>query len=151
MSSSSHTEVCSRAQLKDFETEFWGSRGIERKRILDKYQHALGMLNAPPFEERTSPYKDAWGLIELRNALVHYKPTWDLERQRQVELAEVLKRDRFALSPFPDAGADFVAMKCMSAGCAGWVISTVVTLIEEFDARAKLDPKRIEAFRKLAA
>ena len=33
-----------RAQLKDFEVEFWGKRGIERKPILDKYQHALAML-----------------------------------------------------------------------------------------------------------
>jgi hypothetical protein len=136
-----------RAQLKDFETEFWGKGGIERKPILEKYQHALAMLNAPLLDERATPCRDCWGLIELRNALVHYKPTWDPERQRQTELAEVLK-DRFPLSPFPDAGSDFVTMKCMSAGCASWAISTAVALVGEFDARTNLDPKKITAFRK---
>jgi len=137
-----------RAQLKDFEAEFWGKGGIERWPILDKYQHALSMLQAPCFDERAPPYREAWGLIELRNALVHYKPTWDPERQRQAELAEVLM-DRFALSPFPDEGADFVTMKCMSAGCGTWAISTVIALITEFDARTSLDPKKVAAFRKL--
>jgi len=137
-----------RAQLNDFEAEFWGKGGIERRPILDKYQHALDMLNTPRYDEQTSPYRDAWGLIELRNALVHYKPTWDPERQRQTELAEVLK-DRFPLSPFPDTGSDFVTMKCMSAGCATWAISTVVALIGEFGAKTNLEPKKIATFRKL--
>jgi hypothetical protein len=35
------------------------------------------MLNAASFEEKNPPYRDVWALIELRNALVHYKPTWD--------------------------------------------------------------------------
>lgn len=136
-----------RAQLTNFEVEFWDKRGIERMPILDKYQHALAMLGASPFDESSSPYRDAWALIELRNALVHYKPTWDPARKRQTELAEVLK-DRFPLSPFPDPGADFVTSKCMSAGCANWAISTVITLVSEFDARTNLDPKKIAAFRK---
>jgi hypothetical protein len=134
-----------RSLLEDFETGFWGKNGIERKPILKKYQHALAMLNAPPLDERLSPYRDAWGLIELRNSLVHYKPTWDPDRKRQTELTEVLK-DCFPLSPFPDGGSDFVTMKCMSAGCANWAVSTVVALVKEFDIRANLDTKKIVAF-----
>src|SRR5687767_3067117 len=64
-----------RAQLPDFESKFWGKGGIERKPILEKYQLALKMLNQPLLNEHSSPYRDAWALIELRNALVHYKPT----------------------------------------------------------------------------
>jgi hypothetical protein len=93
-----------RSQLNDFEEMFWGKQGIERKPILEKYQLALRMLGAPILDEHTSPYRDAWALIELRNALVHYKPTWDPDRQRKVELTEVLE-GRFPVSPFPDAGA----------------------------------------------
>jgi hypothetical protein len=134
-----------RAQLKDFEVEFWGKRGIERKPILHKYQHALAMLDAPRLDELASPYRESWGLIELRNALVHYKPTWDPKRKRQTDLAEILN-DRFPLSPFADTGSDFVTMKCMSVGCASWAIYTVVTLVREFDARTNLDAKKVAAF-----
>lgn len=136
-----------RAQFKDFEAEFWGKDGIERKPILCKYKHALTLLNARRLDEGAPPYKDACDLIGLRNALVHYKPMWDPERKRQTDLAKVLK-DRFPLSPFPEAGADFVTMKCMSVGCASWAISTVVALVEEFDARTNLDAKKIAAFCK---
>lgn len=137
-----------RQQLPDFEEKFWGLDGIERKPILRKYQLALEMLNKPPLNQNDAPYRDAWALIELRNALVHYKPTWDPERKRQVELVQVLDR-KFALSPFLGAGADFVSEKCMSAGCARWVVSTCLALIEEFDSRTNLDPGKMAGFKKL--
>lgn len=137
-----------RAQMSDFETEFWGSKGgkgIEGKRTLDKYQLALAMLNVSKFNPKASPYREASALVELRNALVHHKPTWDRARGREVELAEVLK-GRFLVSPFPDEGADFVTMKCMSHGCARWAIETVVAFVSEFDARTQLDAKKMQAF-----
>jgi hypothetical protein len=136
-----------RAQLHDFESEFWGKNGIERKPILKKYQLALEMLGQPRLDESVSPYRDAWSLIELRNALVHYKPTWDPARQCSVELIEVLE-GKFLPSPFLDEGADFVSMKCMSASCAGWVIATTVGLINEFDSRTNLDKGKMAAFKK---
>ena len=134
-----------RSLLPDFETAFWGRRGIETKSILAKYQLAVSMLGMPKLDEQVSPYREAWGLVELRNALVHYKPTWDPTRQRQVELAEALD-GRFALSPFLDAGADFVSMNCMSAGCSRWAVATVVAFVSEFDSRTALDAKKIRAF-----
>jgi hypothetical protein len=134
-----------RSQIADFEEEFWGKRGIERKPILEKYQLALQMLGVAPLDEHSSPYRDAWALIELRNALVHYKPTWDPDRQRKVELVEVLD-GRYPLSPFPDAGADFV---CMSAGCAKWAVATVLAFMRKFHERANLDPNKMEGFWKL--
>ena len=137
-----------RSQLDDFEEKFWGKQGIERKPILEKYQLALRMLGSSLLDEHTSPYRDAWALIELRNALVHYKPTWDPDRQRKVELTEVLE-SRFPTSPFPEAGADFVSMKCMSAGCARWVVATTLSFMREFDRRANLDPNKMAGFWKL--
>ena len=82
--------------------------------------------------------------------LVHYKPTWDPDRQRKVELVEVLK-GKFPMSPFLnlDPGADFVSMKCMGGGCCTWVVATAIAFLREFDASAKLDPKKMSAFWKL--
>ena len=137
-----------RLKLADFEAEFWGRNGIERKPILDKYQLALDMLQCPLFDEHQTPYRDAWALIELRNALVHYKPTWDPERQRLVDLVEILA-NRFQPSPFPDSGSDFVTMKCMGSGCARWTVDTTLNFMREFDARTSLDPNKMTSFWKL--
>jgi hypothetical protein len=134
-----------RSQLTDFEEDFWGKNGIERKPILEKYKLALEMLGSTKFDEHNSPFRDAWALIELRNALVHYKPTWDPDRQRKVQLIEVLE-GCFPLSPFPDGGADFVSMKCMSAGCCKWSVATTLSFMRKFHERANLDSNKMEGF-----
>lgn len=137
-----------RSQINNFDDEFWGKDGIERKSILEKYKLALQMLKTEPLNERTSPFRDVWALIELRNALVHYKPTWDPDRQRKVELIEVLN-GRFSVSPILDVGADFVSMKCMSAGCVKWAVSSSLAFMHEFHNRANLDSHKMEGFWKL--
>ena len=128
---------------------FWGRGGIEWKPPLEKYQLALEMLGQTRMDERSQPFVDAWGLIELRNALVHYKPTWDPDRKRKVELVEIL-RDRYVLSPFPDGGSDFVTMRSMSAGCARWVITSTGGFMKAFHSRAHLDEHKMSAFFRLA-
>lgn len=139
-----------RRSIGDFESEFWGRGGIDWKPILDKYQHALRMLGKREFDELSAPYRDAWALIEFRNAIVHYKPTWDPDRKRKVELIEVLG-GKYELSPFPDEGADFVSMKSMSAGCGRWVVSTVVAFVKEFHERTGLvEGNKLAALSKLA-
>lgn len=131
--------------IPDFKTEAWGKMRIEKKPILAKYQHALSMLHKQKLDETSSPYREAWGLVELRNALFHYKPPWDPMTKRRIEIAEILA-DRFAVSPFVDTGADFVSKKCMSAGCAKWAVDTVIAFVREFDSRARLDDKKFGAF-----
>lgn len=137
-----------RRQLADFEEDFWGRKGIEWKGPLEKYQLALTMLGHEPFNQHDKTYRSVWALIELRNAFVHYKPTWDPDRQRKVELVEVLNT-KYPLSPFPDGGSDFVTMRSMSAGCMRWVIDTTGTFLKEFHARAKLDEHKMSGFFKL--
>lgn len=134
-----------RRQLPDFEVQFWGRGGIEWKPPLEKYQIALEMLGQTRLNEHEAPFRDAWTLIELRNALVHYKPTWDPDRQRKVEMVEVLA-GKYDPSPFPDAGSDFVTMRSMSASCMYWVVATALHFMREFHARAALDEHKMSAF-----
>ena len=135
-----------REKIVDFEDVFWKPHtGIECKPILKKYQMALDMLEVPRLDVHSQSYSDASNLIELRNALVHYKPTWDPDRRRTVELVELLG-GRFAQSPFPDAGADFVSMKCMSAGCAKWAVESTLAFMRTFDERTKLDAGKMVGF-----
>jgi hypothetical protein len=137
-----------RSMLKDFESDFWGHGGIEWKSVLEKYQVALEMLGKPQFDKGVAPFHEAWALVELRNALVHYKPTWDPDRNRKIELVEVLS-GKYELSPFLDAGADFITMKSMSSGCSRWVITTTLTFMKKFHARTNLDEHKMSAFWKL--
>jgi hypothetical protein len=139
-----------RRKLADFESEFWGRGGIEWKPPLEKYQIALEMLGQPRLDEHAAPFRDAWALIELRNALVHYKPTWDPDRQRKVDMVEVLK-GKYDLSPFPDDRSDFVTMRSMSASCMHWVISAAVKFLREFHARANLDEHKMSGFWRFNA
>lgn len=138
-----------RQGMPNFESEFWDSKkAIERRPILQKYQIALKMLNQNIFDQQKSPYQDMWALLELRNALVHFKPSWDPDRQLKIDLSELLE-GKFELSPFPDVGSDFVTMKCMSAGCMRWVIDTSLAFISDFDNRTSLDPTKMSLFLKL--
>lgn len=137
-----------RSQLDDFEEAFWGKKGIERKSILCKYQHALRMVSIPVIDTRSSTYQDVQALIGLRNSLVHYKPTWDQDRAEKSELIEVLN-GRFSLSPFLETSADFVSMRCMSAGCTKWAISSTLAFMRDFHDRANLDSNKMDAFWKL--
>lgn len=138
-----------RPKLTNFENEFWGKNGIERKPILDKYQLALTMLGYQGFDSSNVSYCDAGALVEFRNALVHFKPSWDPRRQREIDLVTLLT-GKYGLSPFVDAGADFVTMKSMSGSCATWVITTVVNFLSEFDHLTRLDDKKMSAFKQLA-
>lgn len=137
-----------RPLLNNFEKEFWGTGGIKREPILKKYQRALTLLGSELFDESAQPFRDVWALIELRNALIHYKPTWDPDRKRKVQMVEVLQ-GKFNLSPFLDEGADFVTMKCMSAGAVKWAVATSLAFMREFDTRTNLDSKKMQGFWKL--
>lgn len=138
-----------RRTFGDFDKEFWGEHGLERRSILVKYQVALKRLGAARLNGGLQAYRDAQYLVALRNALVHFKPAWGSQRQHIVNLAASLK-GRFPLSPFiPDEG-DFITQKCMSAGCVRWAVTTVGALVGEFHSRTKLDSDKITPFLKLA-
>ena len=134
-----------REKLTDFETAFWGPKRIEHKPILKKYQLALDMLEVARLAQRGQLYRDTWCLIELRNALIHYKPTWITARQRTVELEDLLGQ-RFAQSPFSDSSADFVSMKYMSAGCTKWAVESTLSFMRAFDERTHLDEGKMAGF-----
>ena len=113
---------------------------------LDKYQQALDVTGVARIPKGSKFYQDASSLFKLRNALVHFKPPWDPTRNKELEGR---LRGRFATSPFVDQGADFVALKCMSAGGVTWAVNAVFAFVEEFYERTQLFPKKMERFLSL--
>ena len=131
-----------RKTIPDFDSEFWGSKGIERKPPIEKYKLALSLLGAPAFSNTSTIYRDAWALVELRNALVHFKPTWDPVEHKRVSIDQVLS-GKYALSPFGNPLSDFVTIQSMSAGCATWAVRSTFAFIRDFDHRTNLDKDKM--------
>jgi hypothetical protein len=140
-----------RSKLTNFDDEFWDHtnpdgkrvRGIEGKPILEKYQRALTLLDVPPPAKSTSAHSNAATLIKLRNALTHHKPLWDQPSQRHVDL-ETSLTGKFALSPFITSDGEFIAQKCMSAGCATWCVAAAAEFISEFASQSHLEQEKLD-------
>jgi len=110
---------------------------VERWSILRKYQLALTLAKKQEFGREGSPYEEVDGLIDLRNALVHYKPEWDTDQKKHKELEDRLK-SRFALNPFAGPNDAFFPKKCLGHGCAEWAVKSGVSFINEFFGRLGL-------------
>jgi len=109
--------------------EYWEE--IESAKILRKYQLALILARKSKFDRGSSPYQEVDTLIQLRNALVHYKPEWDTELREHRKIENRLK-GRFVENPFTGPNAAFFPKKCLGHGCAEWAVKSSITFIEEF-------------------
>jgi hypothetical protein len=102
---------------------------IERKPTLCKYQTAPTLAEKQEFNRGVPPYREADDLIQLRNALVHYKPEWDRDQKKHRKIADRLK-SRFPQNPFAGSNDVFFPKKCLGYGFAEWVVESGVTFIE---------------------
>jgi hypothetical protein len=102
---------------------------IEGKSTLCKYQKALTLVKKQEFDRGAPAYQDADALIQLRNALVHYKPEWNTEQKKHRKIEDRLK-GRFAPNPFTGPNDVFFPNKCLGYGCAEWAVNSGVTFIE---------------------
>jgi hypothetical protein len=109
--------------------EYWEQ--IESASTLRKYQCALILARKSKFDRGTSPYQEVASLIQLRNALVHYKPEWDTDLREHRKIENRLK-GQFAENPFTGPNDAFFPKKCLGHGCAEWAAKSSVTFIEEF-------------------
>jgi hypothetical protein len=88
-------------------------------------------------DKGAAPYQDAWLLVQLRNALVHYKPEWIIGAAPVAVRHEFEKKlaNKFALNPFTGAGNPFYPDKCLGHGCAKWSLMSSIAFINEFYVR----------------
>ena len=115
--------------------------GIDKLPPLDKFQIALLVAGKEPLDKGKQPYQLAKLLVELRNALVHYKPEWvrlddqtkwEKKLDGKFEPCEFLKGSNNPF--FPD--------KCLSCGCAKWAVNASWEFVEGFNARMGLPPPK---------
>lgn len=110
--------------------------------VLQKYQIALSVTDADPYNEDVAPFADAESLVRLRSALLSYSPEWDDSRGRHHVLEDRLK-DQFPPSPLVSASRPWFPDRCLSAGCARWAVKTVQIFANDFYKRMALPGRAI--------
>jgi hypothetical protein len=111
-------------------------------RILEKYQVCLKTAQKLEFKPGELPFQDIRLLIDLRNALVHFKPEIIYWRETKPQEIENKLRGKFALNPFVAGSPSipFFPSKCLGYGCALWAVKGSLAFTDEFFSRMSLEP-----------
>jgi hypothetical protein len=120
-----------------------GTRKTRDKSTLPKYQEALALLGAKPFDEKAPPYDHVQKLIAVRNDLIHYRPEWrtTYSVQRPETVVSLGLANRFPLSPtLPPAFLGESLHGYIGHGLAAWAVKSCFEFSEQFHARLKLKP-----------
>jgi len=112
-------------------------------KILQKYQFVLTAANKEAFDRGKSPYQEVDDLIQLRNALVHYKPEWDTDLKNHKKIEDRLEKRwlKARINPFAHENNAFFPKKCLGYGCAEWSVKSTIEFIEDFYHRMGFPPK----------
>jgi hypothetical protein len=123
--------------------------------ILKKYQMALKLNNKKRFEEGQPPYNEVKLVVDLRNAMVHYKPEWVTTVSTitkypvtLLEFEKKLKSIKFPQNPFANEWEPFFPNKCLGHGCAKWAVDSCIKFADEFYLRMCIDPPPYEHIRE---
>ena len=110
---------------------------IVRSPVLQKYQIALSVTDADPYNEDVTPFAEAECLVRLRAALLSYGASWEDSQGRQ-QVLEARLKDAFAPSPLVSASRPWFPDRCLSAGCAKWAVKVVQVFTNDFYKRMAL-------------
>lgn len=119
---------------------------IEKLSILDKFDLALSLMKADHMDTSKGPAQDIKLLIDLRNALTHYKAEWGSKRDKHDKLSKKL-RVKFPVSTIFSKDEPLFPFVWASHGCAEWAIKSTIAFIEAFETQAKMH-HRFEKFKE---
>ena len=105
--------------------------------VLQKYQIALSVTDADPYNEEVSPFAETECVVRLRSALLSYTPDWDDARGNRQVLEERLQ-GAFPASPLVSASRPWFPDRILGAGCAKWAVKTVQVFANDFYKRMAL-------------
>ncbi|MGM5025718.1 hypothetical protein AB8B02_05790 [Tardiphaga sp. 862_B3_N4_1] len=117
--------------------KFWST--FERKPSIDKFQMVLFLRDKPELAPGSDTLRNVRTLIELRNALTHFKPEWSGEAARHVQISRTLD-GKFSPSPFLNDSNVF-PRRWATAGCTRWAIKACLEFASLFEVAADLPSK----------
>jgi hypothetical protein len=112
----------------------------ERKPMLDKFDFALLLLRKPKLVRGVRPYQDIKILVDLRDALIHFKPEWEHEAVEHKKLSKALHSKTKGSPLFPKSELLF-PRRWASHSCTMWVVRSAVDFSKKFEQRAGLPAK----------
>jgi hypothetical protein len=122
--------------------ELWnGKENAERMMsLLSKFQVPLVCAGHERMETGAEPYQSADVLVDLRNALVHFKPQWwhddaSGEAKFVARLRGKITQARENRQPI---GQPWYPNKVLGAGCADWACSSAITFAKDWHTRMGL-------------
>jgi hypothetical protein len=121
---------------------FWSQ--VAHPPILHKYQLALVVADAEPFDESRSPFREADGLVALRDALVHGRPEWRDAHGRRQNLERRL-RAKFPHNPWATEADAELLDRLLSAGCASWAVKVAEKFSNDFCQRMAIPSRGVAA------
>ncbi len=119
---------------------------VDRAPLLRKFTWILSLADAPPLRAGEEPMQSAASVIELRDALVHYKPEWyhDLKQSRRLEDR---LRGRFPLNRLSTDSMAFVPYRACGHGSGLWASRSVVGFLAAFYAQLGFEPKKVSQMK----
>ncbi len=104
---------------------------IDSLPVLRRYEVILHLLDKEPMEKGHKPYQQASVLIQLRNAITHYKSMSGPEMDEK-KLYTTLEQLGHKPPQFAYGSINFFPHKCLSAECADWAWRTADKFLTEF-------------------
>ena len=116
--------------------QFWQATNNGRTiSALDKYQMALLLAGKPKLDEGVVLVQDVKLLVDLRNALMHFKPATQVEAASPGRF-EAQLRSKFNPNPLMTGmGNPYFPDKCLGASCAAWAFKAAKDLADEWSDR----------------
>ncbi|MHB1731443.1 MAG: hypothetical protein ACYCVG_10940 [Leptospirillum sp.] len=105
---------------------------LEDKRILEKFDHALILYNALPFNKGDTTYQNIDAVISLRNGFIHFKPEWHDVPKKHKSISDKLKK-KFKPCRFKSEDEEIFPMGCMTHSCSEWTVKSVIEFIDKFE------------------
>lgn len=111
----------------------------ERRQTGDKFDFALLLMGKTKLNRGVPPFQDVRVLVELRNALIHFKPEWENEAVEHKRLSEKLHR-KIEGSPFLSDEPLF-PRGWASHSCTTWAVSNAIAFAKNFEELSGLPEK----------
>jgi hypothetical protein len=108
--------------------------------MLDKFDFALLLLRKPILVRGVRPSQDIKVLVDLRDALIHFKPEWEHEAVTHKKLSKAL-HSKTKGSPFFSKSELLFPRRWASHSCTIWAVRSAVDFSKKFEQRAGLPAK----------
>lgn len=139
-----HYEKMPRAAKKVARERFFG----KEYSLLSKFKELVKLRGFGELDTGRAPYQSVTILIEIRNALVHFKPEWTATRAEYGQpisaapdesnhdmLSKKLGQAGIQPSPFFGVSEPLFPRGWASASCTSWVVRSASAMIEDFEQR----------------